>query len=159
VTISSPSPAGQADQAAWRDYVRNLCFAEGIMPRPMSPSRPSLGIVVRTLTTGQASTTIGCPPPDMSSLNGSPPPTLRREVERFNYDMSEWLERRDHRQSRRRHYWDQVRVMGAPLPTFYDWDVVGDRSVQISVAPPQQYQRLNRSSMSQGGTVCDDELS
>jgi hypothetical protein len=158
-TISLPSPAGQADQVAWHDYVRNLCFAEGIMPHPIPPSRPSLGTVVRTLTTSPASTTIVCPPPDMSSLNGSPPPTLRREVGRFNYDMSEWLERRNHRQSRRRHYWDQARVMGAPLPTFYDWDMVSDRSVQISVAPPQLYQRLSRSSMSQGGPVCDKEVS
>jgi hypothetical protein len=158
-TISSPSPADQADQVAWRDYVMNLCFAEGIVPHLMPPSRPSLGTVVRTLTTSPASTTIWCPPPDMSSLNGSPPPTLRRQVGHFNYEMSEWLERRDQRQSRRRHYWNQTRVMGTPLPTFYDWDVVGDRAVQISVAPPQLYQRSNRSSRPQRGPVCDKEVS
>jgi hypothetical protein len=125
----------------------------------MPPSRPSLGTLVRTLISSPASTLMGCPPPDMSSLNGSPPPTLQRGVGRFNYEMSEWLGRREQRQSIRRHYWDQARVMGAPLPTFYDWDVVGDRAVQISVAPPQLYQRSNRSSMSQGGPVCDKEVS
>jgi hypothetical protein len=124
----------------------------------MSPSRPSLGTVVRTLTSGPAPTTIGCPPPDMSSLNGSPPPTLGREVGRFNFDMFEWLERRDHRKLRRHHYWDQARAMGAPPPKFYDWDIIGDRPVHITVAPPKQYPRSSLSSKSQAGPVCDDWL-
>jgi hypothetical protein len=130
-----PTPPSRENQEAWRSHVIRLCFSEGIVPAPQRPSQPTLGTIVRTTFVNPGVADTRCPPPDMSSLNGSPPPSSRRDTTQFNFDMYEWLERRQHRDVRRRQYWARAQATGSAPVVFHDWDVINDQPVQVVVSP------------------------
>jgi hypothetical protein len=138
-TVSSvyypPTPPSRENQEAWRSHVIRLCFAEGIVPAPPRPAQPALGTIVRTTFVNPRVADTRCPPPDMSSLNGSPPPSSRRDTTQFNYDMYEWLERRQHRDVRRQQYWARAQATGSAPVVFHDWDVINDQPVQVALSP------------------------
>jgi hypothetical protein len=105
------------------------------VPAPPRPAQPALGTIVRTTFVNPGVADTRCPPPDMSSLNGSPPPSSRRDTTQFNYDMYEWLERRQHRDVRRQQYWARAQAMGSAPVVFHDWDVINDQPVQVALSP------------------------
>jgi hypothetical protein len=116
------------DQRAWRRYVVDLCWRADVVPAPPQSDIPQ--------QEEGRNTPEYCLAPDTSSLDGSPPPSPSHEVDQFDFDMYEWLERRQERDTRRQQCWAREQAQGLPLTIYYDWDVINGEAMRIAQIPP-----------------------
>jgi hypothetical protein len=84
-----PTAVDREDQNTWYRHVINLCFQDGILPSCHPPTPPILGAMLRDDLDDTREAKDRCPPPDTSSLDGSPPPIPSGDTTRFEFETYE----------------------------------------------------------------------